>query len=73
MATEKPTKAEFLEALRENGINSLEDLLDAVIPETGGYAQRQGVEGLGEFPNGAVIHIKDKGTFSFDPFGPDIG
>ena len=39
MATEKaPTKAEFLEALKEKGINSLEDLVDAIMPETGGYA-----------------------------------
>ena len=42
MATEKaPTKAEFLAALSKNGINSLEDLVDAVMPEadeTGGYS-----------------------------------
>ncbi len=38
MATEKtPTKAEALEELRKKGINNLEDLLDAMIPETGGY------------------------------------
>jgi hypothetical protein len=41
-ATEKaPTKAEFLAALSKNGINSLEDLVDAVMPEadeTGGYS-----------------------------------
>ena len=38
MATEKtPTKAEFLEALRKNGIKSLEDLVDVILPETGGY------------------------------------
>ena len=39
MATEKksPTKAEFLEALKKKGINNLEDLADAVMPETGGY------------------------------------
>ena len=38
MATEKaPTKAELLEALSKKGINSLEDLVDAVIPETGGF------------------------------------
>jgi len=40
MATEKsPTKAEALEALRKKGINNLEDLVDAMIPETGGYEQ----------------------------------
>ena len=41
MATDKaPSKAEFLAALKENGINSLEDLADAIMPEadeTGGY------------------------------------
>ena len=39
MATEKkaPTKAEFLEALRKKGINNLEDLADALMPETSGY------------------------------------
>ncbi len=40
MTTEKtpPTKAEFLEALSKNGINNLEDLVDAILPETGGYS-----------------------------------
>ena len=41
MATDKaPSKAEFLAALKENGINSLEDSADAIMPEvdeTGGY------------------------------------
>ena len=44
MATNKaPTKAEFLEALSKKGINSLEDLIEAVMPEpdeTGGYVFR---------------------------------
>ncbi len=42
MATEKPrpTKAEFLEALNKNGINTLEELVDALLPETGGYVDR---------------------------------
>ena len=40
MATEKsPTKAEALEELRKKGINNLEDLVDTIIPETGGYEQ----------------------------------
>ena len=40
MATEKaPTKAEALEELKKKGINNLEDLVDAIIPETGGYQQ----------------------------------
>jgi len=38
MVTKKPTKAEFVEALREKGINNLEDLVDAIMPETGGYS-----------------------------------
>ena len=37
MVTKGPTKEEFLEALRQKGINNLEDLVDAVMPETGGY------------------------------------
>ena len=39
MATENkaPTKAEVLEALSKNGINTLEDLVDAIMPETGGF------------------------------------
>ena len=42
MTTEKaPTKGQFLEALSKNGINSLEDLADAILPkpdETGGFS-----------------------------------
>ena len=38
MATDKlPTKEEFLNALREKGINDLEDFVDVIFPETGGY------------------------------------
>ncbi len=41
MATNKaPNKADILAALKKNGINSLEELIDAVMPETdetGGY------------------------------------
>ena len=38
MATEKVmTKEELLEAFNKNGINTLEDLVDAIMPETGGY------------------------------------
>ena len=50
MATNKaPTKAEYLEALSKKGINSLEELIEAVMPEpdeTGGYVFRW--EGAGE-------------------------
>ena len=42
MATEqKPNKKEFLAALNKNGIKSLEDLADAILPEadeTGGFS-----------------------------------
>jgi hypothetical protein len=35
----QPTKEEFLEALTKNGINSLEDLVEALLPsETGGFS-----------------------------------
>ena len=37
MASQGPTKEDFLEALKKNGINSLEDLVDAIMPETGGF------------------------------------
>ena len=38
MATEKEmTKEELLEAFNKNGIHTLEDLVDAMMPETGGY------------------------------------
>ena len=62
MATKNaPTKAEFLEALRKNGIHSLEDWANAIFPETGGYAwyddEDEGI-GLG------LVTIPDKGKFS---------
>ena len=39
MATDKaPSRADFLEALKENGINSLEESVDADFPETCGYS-----------------------------------
>ena len=38
MATDKGlTKEQLLEALNKNGINTLEDLVDSLMPETGGY------------------------------------
>jgi len=56
MATEKPTKEQFMEALREKGINNLEDLLDAIMPETGGFvhAEDDSQEGW-EAPPAAAI------------------
>ncbi len=41
MATKQPTKEEFLEALRQDGIHNLEDLWDIIFPETGGYSSMQ--------------------------------
>ena len=41
MATENtPTKEEILENLSKNGINNLEDLIEALMPETGGYREQ---------------------------------
>ena len=55
MATNKaPTKAEFLEALSKKGINSLEDLIEAVMPEpdeTGGYGFRTNAGESSEAPD----------------------
>ena len=70
MATEKaPTKAEFLAALEKKGIKSLEDLIDAVMPEpdeTGGYVI--GVTGMAEEGDWADIaqSFKNRGH------GPDV-
>ena len=41
MTTKPPTKEDFLEALRQKGINNLDDLVDAIMPETGGYVHDQ--------------------------------
>ncbi len=39
IATDKaPTKEEILEALSKNSINNIEELVDALMPGTGGYA-----------------------------------
>ena len=37
MATEALTKEEWLEAMRQQGINTLEELADSIFPETGGF------------------------------------
>ena len=38
MVTENtPTKEEILEALSKSGINNLEELIEVLMPETGGY------------------------------------
>ncbi len=50
MATKGPTKEEFVEALRQQGINNLDDLVDAILPETGGHRM---VGSIVEPPNNA--------------------
>ncbi len=64
MVTKRPTKEEFLEALRQQGINNLEDFLDAILPETGGYGHNMGTEGFGEHINLPEIPMP-WGTFTF--------
>ena len=59
MATDKaPTKAEFLEALNKKGINNLEELVDALMPETGGYSILFSPEPM------PLIVIPNKGSFA---------
>ena len=63
MATDKktPTKTEFLEALKKNGINNLDDLVNAILPDTGGFAWYDSDDemiGLG------LVTIPDKGKFN---------
>jgi hypothetical protein len=50
MATENkaPTKAEILEALSKKGINTLEELVDTIMPETGGFGSGM-PERVGDF------------------------
>ena len=70
MASEKsPTKAEFLAALEKKGIKTLEDLIDAVMPEpdeTGGYSS--GIAEMAEEGDWADIaqSFKNRGH------GPDV-
>ncbi len=68
MATDKgPTKAEFLEALKENGINSLEDLADAIMPEadeTGGY--------MFNMVTDASYAVGESGNLGFRSHGRDV-
>ncbi len=73
MATQKkaPTKEEFLELLRKKGINSLEDLVKAIMPETdetGGYLYARMDMGEGSDAAGDYLDMamKRKG------YGPDV-
>ena len=68
MATEKAlTKEELLEALSKNGINSLEDLVDAIMPETGGYR----ILFSDKFEPPPLVTIPHKGSFGFKMYWYD--
>ena len=73
MATEKaPTKAEFLAALEKKGIKTLEDLIDAVMPEpdeTGGYGSIMDM-GAGSDAAGDWADIAQ--SFKNRVHGPDV-
>lgn len=66
MATGKaPTKAEFLAALNKKGINSLEDLVDRLMPETdetGGYIATEFVDDGAYFSDMRTVINKYKGN-----------
>ena len=62
MTTKKaPTQEEFLDALRKNGINSLEDLANAILPETGGY---EWYDSDDEAMGVGLVTIPEKGKFN---------
>jgi len=66
MATDKiPTKVEFLEALRKNGINNLEKLVDWMFSERGAYAwyDADHEEGI------VLVTIPGKGSFKLVRMG----
>lgn len=68
MATEIAlTKEELLEALSKNGINSLEDLVDAIMPETGGYR----ILFSEKFEPPPLVTIPHKGSFGFKMYWYD--
>ena len=73
MTTNKaPTKKEFLEALNKKGINSLEDLVNAIMPETGGFSYEPAGDSTGLDPE-TVYHpaaaISDFFKFGFGAAG----
>ncbi len=72
MATDKgPSNQQFLEALKKKGINSLEDLIAAIMPEnseTGGFLlmdMGEGSDAAGDYADMANIAKKYRGH------GPD--
>ena len=67
MATDKvPTKAEFLEALSKKGIHNLEDLIDVIMPETGGYVLETADDMSGWEPSAMAVPM-------WRYFGIDVG
>jgi len=70
---DKPAKHEILEALSENGIINLENLVDALMPETGGYAWHDrdddppGLE-VAKLKTGSINVHWHSGPGVFDPF-----
>ena len=69
MATDKaPTKAEFLEALNKKGIKNLEDLMDAIMPETGGYEFEAATDGFAG-PATALSNFFSFGFGALDDYG----
>ena len=55
------TREELLAKLKEDGINTLEDLVDEVIPEVGGFLLR----------SGGMLSTKGSGLDSMDSGGAD--
>ncbi len=74
-----PTKEEILEALGKNNINNIEELVDALMPETGGYAWHDrdddppGLE-VAKLKTGSINVHWHSGPGVFDPFviGPTV-
>ncbi len=68
MSTDKaPSKEEFLKALHEKGIETLEDLLDAIMPETGGFTAQM------EMPdNTSGLELEPLSVAMWRHFGPDV-
>ena len=72
MATDKEmTKEELLEAFDKNGIHTLEDLVDAIMPETGGYRILYS-EHLEPRPPVTIPIRGFEGSFGFKMFWYDV-
>ena len=69
MATEKElTKEELMEALNKDGINTLEELVDALMPETGGYR----ILFSENTEPSTLVTIPHRGSFGFKMFWYDV-